>query len=162
MKDGNSHTIATTQFESTNARRAFPCFDEPDFKATFGVTLVVDEDLMAVSCGELVDSQPLGDGRRRDRFADTMEMSTYLVAFIVGELEAGGDVRVAIVHRLGDVPVGEPSVAIAVASAHRQAAYEASRTALERLKREVPIWKREHYADGRVAWREEEPLVATP
>ncbi len=66
--------------------------------------------------------------------------------------------RLTIVHRLGEVPVGEASVVIAVASPHRQAAYEASRLALERLKREVPIWKQEHYADGAVAWREEEPL----
>lgn len=67
--------------------------------------------------------------------------------------------RVAIHHRLGVVPVGEASVVIAVASPHREAAYEASRTALERLKREVPIWKREHYRDGAAAWREVEPLV---
>jgi MoaE-MoaD fusion protein len=79
---------------------------------------------------------------------------------IVNDLEAAGkDLRVAIVHRLGEVPVGEPSVVIAVASPHRAAAYEASRTALERLKAEIPIWKREHYADGGAAWREEEPLV---
>lgn len=78
---------------------------------------------------------------------------------IVRELEADGDrLRVSIVHRLGDVPVGEPSVVIAVASPHRAAAYDASRIALERLKKEVPIWKREHYADGEVVWREEEPL----
>ncbi len=81
---------------------------------------------------------------------------------IVADLEASGkDLRVAIVHRLGEVPVGEPSVVIAVASPHRAAAYEASRTALERLKAEIPIWKREHYADGGAAWREEEPLVRT-
>lgn len=79
---------------------------------------------------------------------------------ITAELAAGGEARVAVVHRLGEVPVGEPSVVIAVASAHRRAAYAASREALERLKREVPIWKREHYADGEAAWREEEPLVA--
>ena len=79
---------------------------------------------------------------------------------IVDELEDGETgLRAAIVHRLGDVPVGEPSVVIAVASPHRRAAYEASRLALERLKREVPIWKREHYADGEAAWREEEPLT---
>lgn len=79
---------------------------------------------------------------------------------IVEELEGAGDrLRVAIVHRLGDVPLAEPSVVIAVASPHREAAYEASRTALERLKKEVPIWKREHYADGEVRWREEEPLI---
>ena len=78
---------------------------------------------------------------------------------IVDELEAGGDdLGVAIVHRLGDVAAGEPSVAIACASPHREAAYGASRTALERLKKEVPIWKREHYADGEAAWREEEVL----
>ncbi len=81
---------------------------------------------------------------------------------IASELEAGGDgLRLAIVHRLGEVPVGEASVAIAAASPHRAAAYEASRLALERLKREVPIWKRERYADGETAWREEEPLAAT-
>lgn len=68
----------------------------------------------------------------------------------------GLDVR--IVHRLGEVDVGEASVVIAVASPHRAAAHEASREALERLKREVPIWKRERYADGGAAWREEEPL----
>jgi molybdopterin synthase catalytic subunit len=78
---------------------------------------------------------------------------------IAGELEAAGErLAVRIVHRLGEVPVGEPSVVIAVASPHREAAYGASRTALERLKREVPIWKREHYADGEAVWREEEPL----
>lgn len=85
---------------------------------------------------------------------------------IVDDLEAAGkDLRIAIVHRLGEVPVGEPSVVIAVASPHRTAAYETSRTALERLKAEIPIWKREHYADGGAAWREEEPLkraVQTP
>jgi molybdopterin synthase catalytic subunit len=66
--------------------------------------------------------------------------------------------HVAIVHRLGELPVGEASVVIAVASPHREAAYAASREALERLKAEVPIWKREHYAGGESSWREEEPL----
>ena len=81
---------------------------------------------------------------------------------IAAELEAGGErLRVGIVHRLGEVPVGEASVGIAVSSPHRAAAYEASREALERLKREVPIWKREHYADGEAVWREEEPLSLT-
>lgn len=79
---------------------------------------------------------------------------------IVGDLEAGAPgLRAAIVHRLGVVPIGEASVVIGVASPHRQAAYEASRTALERLKREVPIWKRETYDDGSATWREEEALA---
>ncbi len=67
--------------------------------------------------------------------------------------------RLGIVHRLGEVPVGQASVAIAAASPHRDAAFTAARAALERLKRETPIWKRETYADGSSAWREEEPLV---
>jgi molybdopterin synthase catalytic subunit/molybdopterin converting factor small subunit len=78
---------------------------------------------------------------------------------IAADLEATHeDLRASIVHRLGEVPVGEPSVVIAISSPHRAAAYDASRTALERLKAEIPIWKREHYADGEEAWREEEPL----
>ena len=75
-------------------------------------------------------------------------------------VEDGEDLAVAIHHRLGDVAAGEPSVAIVTASPHREAAYEASRTALERLKREAPIWKKEHYGDGEASWREEEALVA--
>jgi molybdopterin synthase catalytic subunit len=81
---------------------------------------------------------------------------------IVAEIEAAHDgLALAIVHRLGEVPAGEASVAIAAASPHRAAAYAASREALERLKREVPIWKREHYAGGGVRWREEEALGRT-
>ena len=80
---------------------------------------------------------------------------------IVADLEASDpELRAAIVHRLGEVPVGEASVVIAVSSPHRAAAYGASRTALERLKAEIPIWKREHYGDGEAAWREEEPLAS--
>ena len=85
--DGNEKTIATTQFEATEARRAFPCWDEPDLKATFGVTLVVDDGLTAISNGPEAERAPAGDGKVAVRFADTMKMSTYLVAFIVGELE---------------------------------------------------------------------------
>lgn len=78
---------------------------------------------------------------------------------IVNELEAAEPgTRVEIVHGLGTLEVGDASVVIATASAHRQQAYETNRLALERLKAEVPIWKREHYADGKSAWREEEPL----
>lgn len=67
--------------------------------------------------------------------------------------------RVVLVHRLGDLAVGEASTAIAVGSAHREEAYELSRLALERLKAEVPIWKLERYPDGTSLWCEEEPQV---
>ena len=85
--DEGTHTIATTQFEAADARRAFPCWDEPDLKAVFGVTLVVPEGIVALSNGPEVDREPTDDGRVRVRFADTMSMSTYLVAFVVGRLE---------------------------------------------------------------------------
>lgn len=92
-------------------------------------------------------------------------MARERLARIVRDLEEEGGageasgLRAAIVHRLGEVAAGEPSVVIAVASPHREAAYAASRRALERLKAEVPIWKKEHYAGGEARWREEERLV---
>ncbi len=104
-------------------------------------------------------------GRAVDRltYSAYRAMATETLERIARELEAkAAELRVAIVHRLGEVPVGEASVAIAAASPHRAAAYDASRQALERLKREVPIWKREHYADGEAVWREEESLTGAP
>jgi puromycin-sensitive aminopeptidase len=94
--DGVEQTIATTQFEATDARRAFPCWDEPEFKASFAVTLVVDADLFAVSNAAEIERVPdaARAGKHRVRFADTMVMSTYLVAFIVGPLEATDPVDV--------------------------------------------------------------------
>jgi puromycin-sensitive aminopeptidase len=87
--DGVEQVIATTQFEATDARRAFPCWDEPDFKAVFAITLVVDADLTAVSNAAELSRTPLTDGTDKVevRFADTMVMSTYLVAFVVGPLD---------------------------------------------------------------------------
>ncbi len=92
--DGATRTIATTQMESTDARRAFPCWDEPDRKATFEVTLVVAPELAAFSNSEVLAETTEDDGRRRVHFAPTMVMSTYLVAFIVGPLEATDPVDV--------------------------------------------------------------------
>jgi molybdopterin synthase catalytic subunit len=63
-----------------------------------------------------------------------------------------GTERVALAHRVGDLAVGEVSVAIAVSSPHRAESYEASRHAIETLKIRLPVWKREHYADGDSAW----------
>jgi len=83
---GVERVIATTQFEATDARRAFPCWDEPDLKARFTIALEIDDDLHAVSNGTIVADEVL-DGQRRVRFAETMTMSTYLVAFIVGPLD---------------------------------------------------------------------------
>src|SRR5215831_13062059 len=91
---GTAHTIAATQFEATDARRGFPCWDEPAFKAVFSVTLVVAEGLAAVSNTAVVNVAPAGPGRKAVTFADSIRMSTYLVAFVVGELEATPPVMV--------------------------------------------------------------------
>ncbi len=109
--------------------------------------------------------------RRRDEAAAAVLKLTYTayrpmarqaLERIAADLERATEgLRVAIVHRLGEIPVGEPSVAIATTARHRAAAYDASRQALERLKSEVPIWKLEHYIDGNAAWREEESLAGS-
>ena len=93
-EDGTEQVIATTQFEATDARRAFPCWDEPDLKATFKVTLIVDEDLVAISNAAEVSAEPVGEGKIAHEFAETMKMSTYLVAFVVGDFEISGPVDV--------------------------------------------------------------------
>jgi molybdopterin synthase catalytic subunit len=69
------------------------------------------------------------------------------------ELFAGWPIRrAAMVHRFGELEVGDVSVAIAVSAAHRAEAFEACRHAIERLKQDVPIWKKEHLVSGESSW----------
>ncbi len=83
---GETKYLATTQFEATDARRAFPCWDEPAVKATYQVTLVVPQDLAAI-CNNAEESvTPVAGGLKAVRFKETPKMSTYLLAFIVGDL----------------------------------------------------------------------------
>ncbi len=95
--------LAATQFEAPHARAAFPCFDEPEFKAIFAITLVVADDLLALSNGPEIDRAELPDGKVRVRFGETIPMSTYLVAWVVGPLEVtepvdAGGVAVRVAH----------------------------------------------------------------
>lgn len=71
---------------------------------------------------------------------------------IVAEAEERWRVAVALRHRVGSLAIGDAAVAVAAASAHREEAFAACRYVIEEVKRRVPIWKREHYADGSVAW----------
>lgn len=73
-------------------------------------------------------------------------------ARIVAEAEERFGCRVALQHRVGTLAVGDLAVAVAAGSGHRAEAFEACRYVIEELKRRVPIWKREVYADGTVAW----------
>ena len=91
---------AATQFEPADARRAFPCFDEPSFKATFAVELVHPTGLQAISNGPIIEQQDQGEGRTRTRFARTPKISSYLVAFAVGGYEAS-----AVRRSEGGVPI---------------------------------------------------------
>ncbi len=86
--NGVQKHLATTQFEATDARRAFPCFDEPNIKAVFDVTLVVPEAHTAISNTLPVSVVEHEAGFKAVKFKTTPKMSTYLLAFISGELES--------------------------------------------------------------------------
>jgi molybdopterin synthase catalytic subunit len=87
------------------------------------------------------------------RYDAYVAMAEKVLADIVAEaaaLAADGDV--AAEHRIGELAIGDVSVAIAVASPHRAAAYAASRYTIEQIKVRLPVWKHEHYADGDARW----------
>jgi len=97
------------------------------------------------------DGRPV-TGMRYDAYED---MARPVLAEIAREAaERLGTDRVAVEHRVGDLDIGEPSVAIAVSSPHREEAYAASRYVIEEIKRRLPVWKKERYADGDEAWVE--------
>jgi aminopeptidase N len=88
LSKSKTRNYAVTQFEATDARRAFPCFDEPAFKATFGVTLVIDKRDMAISNGKVTSDTPgPGVDQHTVVFAPSPKMSSYLVAMAVGDFE---------------------------------------------------------------------------
>jgi aminopeptidase N len=101
---------AVTQFEATDARRAFPSFDEPAYKAVFRITLVIDKDDTAISNGKIVSDTPgPGDAKHTVVFSPSPKMSSYLVAMMVGDfkcVEGGADgipIRVCAVPEKKDL-----------------------------------------------------------
>lgn len=79
--------MAVTQHEATDCRRSFPCWDEPALKATFKTYLTVPKDRIAISNTEIVKESAVEDGYRLVEFDSTPIMSTYLMAFVVGEFD---------------------------------------------------------------------------
>src|SRR5215469_13795350 len=86
-KDDQGRKYASTQFEATDARRAFPSFDEPDYKATFAITVVADKGLTAISNQKVLSDEPGPGDKHTVRFATTAKMSSYLAALVVGNFE---------------------------------------------------------------------------
>ncbi len=107
-----------------------------------------------VSFAGLVRGTNLGRKVRYLEYEAYPEMAEPLLAQIAQEIKARWPVEeVAIVHRVGRQEIGETSVVIAVASGHRQGAFEAGRYAIDRIKDIVPIWKKEYFEGGEV-WLE--------
>src|ERR1700756_2822160 len=86
-KDDKGRKYAASQFEATDARRAFPSFDEPDYKATFDITAVADKGMVAISNQKIVSDNPGPGNKHTVTFATTAKMSSYLAALVVGNFE---------------------------------------------------------------------------
>jgi tricorn protease interacting factor F2/3 len=85
--EGQTKFLAVTQFEERSARKAFPCFDHPQKKATFDIEFVIDENLKGIANTAVAEERNLDNGKKLLRFERTPKMSTYLLFFGVGDFE---------------------------------------------------------------------------
>lgn len=108
--DGKAKTLLTTHMEPTDARRMFPCWDEPDLRATFQLAITIPDNFTAVSNMPVSQTTRENAGQKRVTFIRTPRMSTYLVALVAGELESTGEtidgVQVNIVTTRGKSSMG--------------------------------------------------------
>ncbi len=98
---------------------------------------------------EVNDGRPV-TGMRYDAYVEMAERVLEEIA--AGAARCLGSDRLAVVHRIGELAVGEVSVAIAASSPHRAQAFDAARAVIEAIKRRLPVWKEERYADGPAEW----------
>jgi aminopeptidase N len=121
LSRANGRKYAITQLEATDARRAFPCFDEPAYKATFDISLTVDAADTAISNGRVLSDTPgPGRGKHTLRFATSPKMSTYLVAMIVGNFECREGDAQGIPLRICSTPDKRPLTGFALEAALQQ------------------------------------------
>jgi molybdopterin synthase catalytic subunit len=99
-------------------------------------------------------------GMRYEAFAEMAE-SVLLQITQEAAVQAGTD-RIAVVHRTGELSIGDVSVAIAVSSPHRGEAFDATRYVIEQIKVRLPVWKHEHYVSGPSRWVDGVPPAAEP
>ena len=97
------------------------------------------------------------DGMRYDAYAEMAQ--SVLEAITEEAARIAGSSRVVVLHRTGELRIGEASVAIGVSTPHRAEAYAASRHVIEEIKKRLPVWKHEHYTGGAAAWVEGVALV---
>eukprot|EP00743_Colponemidia_sp_Colp-15_P003241 GILK01003500.1.p1 GENE.GILK01003500.1~~GILK01003500.1.p1 ORF type:complete len:878 (-),score=175.73 GILK01003500.1:57-2477(-) len=117
--NGEKRFLGVTQFEATDARRALPCWDEPAVKAVFVLTMVAPAQRIAVSNMPVMELRTRADGRREYLFAPSPIMSTYLLAFVVGEFDfvsatTSSGTSVRVYTPLGKADLGRFSLAVAV------------------------------------------------
>lgn len=100
QENGVKKYLATTQMQPTDCRRAFPCFDEPNLKAKFSITLIGDKKLTYLSNMDIAKEESIDNTRKKVTFNTTPPMSTYLVAFVVGDLRS-----IESNYKFRDIPV---------------------------------------------------------
>jgi puromycin-sensitive aminopeptidase len=123
---------AFTQLEATDARKFFPCFDEPTMKARFEISVTTSRTNTVISNAPIASTEAAGDGRKLVHFAETPPLSTYLIALAVGELESSHVVRAGpTAIRLWHTP-GKRHLT--------EFGLEATRTCLIRLERYFDLW----------------------
>jgi aminopeptidase N len=124
ISNANNRSYAVSQMEATDARRAFPAFDEPAFKATFDISLMVNSGDIAISNGrELSDTPGPEPGKHTVRFSTTPKMSTYLVALLVGDFVCRSGRAENVPIRVCTTPDKLPLTAFALEAAQHQLAF---------------------------------------
>jgi aminopeptidase N len=124
LSKANGREYAVSQMEATDARRAFPCFDEPAYKATFTIEMMIDEKDVAISNGKQVRDTPGPErGKHTVAFEKTKPMSTYLVALLVGDFVCREAVSDGIPLRVCSTPDKKELTGFALEAAVQQLAF---------------------------------------